>query len=213
MGENRQWARVTNVTVGRETQMRYQPPAKPRRGERLSRNCAVVGLALIFLLGIRNAELPSGRTIMAAVRDITDADWTDGLGRITFVSALFPETTSVFFRQPPTLAEPCMGRQTHAWRWDEPYVAYSTDGAVKASLNGTVMGIGHGDGEERIVRLKHEDGYETVYYNLETTPVSIGESVEAGQVIGIPIDGAAYFEVRRDGISIDPAPLMSNAFV
>ncbi len=210
MSEQRRRARVTNVTVKYPSDMRYVPPDKPRAGERLSRNCAIVGLALLFLLGVRNAELPSGETIMTAVRDITNADWTDGLGRITFVSALFPETVSVFFEQPPALSTPCMGQRTHAWRWDEPYLAYDTDGAVKAALDGTVTAIGHGDGEERIVRVRHSNGYETVYYNLETTPVSIGDTVSAGDVIGIPLDNAVFFELKRDGISIDPAPHMAD---
>lgn len=208
MSEHRQRARVTNVTVKRPMRMIDQAEEKPRRGERLSRNCAVVGLALIFLLGIRNAKLPSGQTIMAAVREITDADWTDGLGRITFVSALFPETAAVFFDQSPALSLPCLGSRTHAWRSDEPYLAYQTTGAVKAALHGTVSSIGHGDGEERIVRLKHENGYETVYYNLESTPVSIGDPVGTGDVIGVPLDQTVYFEVKRDGLSVDPSPLL-----
>ncbi len=214
MSEHPKRASVTRVTVKKPTAMQYRAPEKPRRGERLTRNCAVVGLALITLIGVRNAELPSGRTIMASVQEIIDTDWTDGIGRITFVSAMFPETAAVFFdTTAPILAAPCAGSLTHAWRQDEPYVAYQTNGVVRAATRGTVSGIGHGNGEERIVRLRHEGGYETVYYNLETTPISIGETVEEGQTVGIPLNGEVFFEVKRDGQSVDPAPLMPHSVV
>lgn len=75
------------------------------------------------------------------------------------------------------------------------------------------------------IRIRHKDGYKTVYGHLAQASVSVGEEVEAGQVIGkADSTGASsaahlHLTLKRDGASarketkypkdvVDPTPLM-----
>lgn len=62
------------------------------------------------------------------------------------------------------------------------------------------------------VRLKHADGYETLYAHLERVSVSAGD-VKAGDVLGLMGNTGnstgkhLHFEVRLNNVPIDPEPL------
>lgn len=68
------------------------------------------------------------------------------------------------------------------------------------------------------VKLEHEDGYETLYAHMShgSVKVSIGDVVEAGEVIGrMGATGMAYgahlhFEVRKNGKVTDPKPYLDG---
>ncbi|MBR3764337.1 MAG: M23 family metallopeptidase [Clostridia bacterium] len=131
------------------------------------------------------------------------------LGRLSFVSALFPEATLVFGEAGnATLAEPVSGGMVvHAWSAAEPYMAWRTASAeVKASAGGEVIGVYHGDGGERLVQVMGNDGLACLYGNLGQVMVQTGDAVQAGDALGILMPGTdCVFEVRRNGVSVDPA--------
>lgn len=208
-------------TKRRETQasekssgMIYQCPEKKQRwGEKLARNVAFAGLLTLSVTAVRNAELPSGKTLLSAVQGIIDTSWDNDLGKISFVSSLLPESMVVFFETDlhADLTVPCFGSVEHAWTNEEPFLGYSTNGGnVYAIASGQVMSIAHGLDEERIVRMRHKDGLESLYYNLSAVNVQEGDEVTVSTCLGSVLPGKlVLLEVRRAGRAIDPESLLS----
>lgn len=85
---------------------------------------------------------------------------------------------------------------------------------IRAS-GGGVVGESSEDVEYgRFVRIDHPDGFQTIYGHASRIFVAVGDSVGAGQVIGLSGSTGRstgphlHFEVRRDGRSIDPRSLV-----
>ena len=194
-------------------EIRYLTDGQPRWGEKLARNIALAGMLVLTITAIRNDRLPTGETVLTAVQEMIDSNWDERLGKISFVSHMLPDTVAVFFEtelQTP-LTAPCFGSVDHAWAENEPYIGYqSDDNRVYAAAEGQVMSIAHGLDEERIVRIRHDDGIETMYYNLAETSVAEGELVTEQTCIGEAFpDQQVLIEVRRAGRAIDPTSLLS----
>ncbi|MBR3017508.1 MAG: M23 family metallopeptidase [Clostridia bacterium] len=186
-----------------------QEADKTRWGEKLARNFAFAGILTLAVVTVRNAQLPTGKTVLTAVQEIIDADWDKSLGTISFVSNLLPESMAVFFEtdMQAILTAPCMGNIAHAWSEEEPYIGYSTvNGRVYAVSDGQVMSVAHGLEEERVVRVRHENGLESMYYNLASVNVREGDEVTAQTCLGTVLpEKQALLEVRRAGRAVDPA--------
>ena len=76
---------------------------------------------------------------------------------------------------------------------------------IRAAADGEVMSIAHGPDEERIIRVRHDDGTEALYGNLQHCYVEAGQRVYAGEIIASLIgDQPLAFELRVDGRSVDP---------
>jgi murein DD-endopeptidase MepM/ murein hydrolase activator NlpD len=64
------------------------------------------------------------------------------------------------------------------------------------------------------VVLRHDHGLSTLYGHLSQVNVSVGESVKAGDVIGFlgstgrSTGPHVHYEIRKDGIDIDPYPFL-----
>jgi murein DD-endopeptidase MepM/ murein hydrolase activator NlpD len=82
---------------------------------------------------------------------------------------------------------------------------------VAAARAGVVRFVGWKSGYGRIIVVEHDGGIETAYSHLSATLVSPGQQVARGQTIGrIGSSGWStgphlFFEVRRNGVPIDPA--------
>jgi len=187
---------------------------KPFFGEKLARNMALAGMLLLAVVSVRSERLPSGQTVSAAVHQLLDPDWEEKLGRISFVSSILPESVAVFFENAPSvpLSAPCFGDISHAWTSDEPYLAYSLrDQHVFAASDGQVMSLAHGYDDGVVLRLRHEDGYETLYYGLSDVNVQEGEKVTAQTCLGcFSGSESGAFEVRRFGLPVDPSGMLKQ---
>lgn len=81
---------------------------------------------------------------------------------------------------------------------------------IRASGGGVVSDTGEDAEYGRFVRIDHPDGFQTLYGHASRILVSVGDSVGAGQVIGLSGSTGRstgphlHFEIRRDGRSIDP---------
>ena len=179
--------------------------------EHMFRNLSVAAALVVCAMALRHGAVPSltemTDVVLAAATDQTLLD--EKLGRLSFVSSLFPEATLVFGeKREVVLAQPVFGGSLiHSWAEEEPYQAWNAnDATVFASMEGTVMGVYHGENEERLVDVMGADGLTCRYGNLETVIVRTGDWVERGDVIGSMLDsGHCTLEVFRYGVSVDPA--------
>lgn len=199
-----------------EAQSSFEDPSQRKKhwGEKLARNLAVAGMLALVLTALRSKNLPSGETVLTAVQEMVHTKWDNQLGKISFVSNLFPETVSVFFESPlqTELTAPCFGNVVHGWTEAEPYLGYaSADNRAYAVGAGQVMSVSHGLEEERIIRVRQEDGLETMYYNLASTDLKEGDQVTVQTCMGTVLDGKnLMIEVRRAGRAIDPTGMLSS---
>lgn len=204
-----------NKTESKEPLLHYLPEKQPYSWrERLSRNLALSGMLVLTIVAVRNAQLPSGETVLTGVQNIIDQSWGDGLGKISFVSRFFPESMAVFFEGDAAglLTAPCSGSLSHAWNAGEPYLGYESagDGRIYAPLSGQVMSLAHGNDEEKIVRIRGQDGLEVICYALREIYVREGDQVTEKSCIGCgDARGQVLIEVKRNGLPIDPSGMMA----
>ena len=217
----KQGTQVGRMTVRRRTEpagkprIEWKQSTKKQPGEQLLRNMAVASALLICAVALRSGALPAlspaADAVLTAATDESLLD--DPLGRLSFVSSLFPEAALVFGAMEDSLALPVSGGVVvHAWSEAEPWMAWRTGGdTVTASADGEVVGVYHGNGDERLVQVVGADGTACMYGNLAEAAVATGDRVSAGDPIGTLIPGAdAVLEVRRNGVSIDPALLLGG---
>lgn len=191
---------------------REQVRRKP--GEEFLKNMAVAAALVVCAAALRSGAVPSltqpADAVLAAVSG--DPLLDEQLGKLSFVSALFPEATLVFGEQTEeALVMPVSGAVVaHAWSEAEPYISWTcASGRVISSLAGEVSGVYHGNDEERIIQVTADNGLSCLYGNIETAAVAAGDAVRTGDVLGTLLPGAeCVMEVRRNGFSVDPAVLM-----
>ena len=81
---------------------------------------------------------------------------------------------------------------------------------VRAAADGVVTFAGKAGGYGELVRIEHGDGVETLYGHLSALLVRPGMSIRRGTVIGAmgstgrSTGNHVHFEVREDGIAVDP---------
>lgn len=193
-----------------------EPDAQKNPNESFLKNLAVASAFVLFAVTLRTGAVPPlNRTTDAVLAAATgDSLLDDQLGKLSFVSALFPEAVLVFGEQNISdYALPVLGGTVvHAWSEEEPYMSWSeTERLVTASVEGEVIGVYHGNGEECLVEVMGYDGLSCVYGNLDETYVKTGDAINSGDKIGTLLQGQNFvLEVRRDGISINPAPFLAK---
>lgn len=193
----------------------WRKPTPRRQGEFLLRNLAAASALVLCAVTLRTGAIPQLNSatdvVLTAATDQSLLD--DQLGKLSFVSALFPEAVLVFGESSSELNVPVSGGVVvHTWSQAEPYMSWRTnDAQVKASADGEVIGVYHGNSDERLVQVMGHDGIACLYGNLAEVSVKTGDSVFAGDVLGTLIAGEDFvLEVRRDGISVDPSPYLSR---
>ena len=189
---------------------------KAPRGSSMLKNLSVASVLVLCAVTLRTGAVPqltdAADAVLTAATDNSLLD--EKLGKLSFVSTLFPEAVLVFGEQhEATFAMPVStGSIVHAWSSSEPYMAFRTNSStVVASSDGEVIGVYHGNGNERLIQVMGEGGYACLYGNLNDVAVETGDYVHAGDYIGSVMNGAdLVFEVRQDGLSIDPARYFSQ---
>ena len=195
---------------GNSHTIEWQDVPNQPRGESLLKNFGVTAALVLCAVTLRTGAIPpltdATDAILTAATDHSLLD--EPLGKLSFVSALFPETVLVFGEQDePELCLPVSsGTIVHAWSEGEPYIMMrsAAQDVVSASA-GEVIGIYHGNGDEKIVQVAYDDGFTCMYGNLEDVSVLTGDHIQAGAVLGSLLpDEDLVFEVRKNGFSVDP---------
>jgi len=89
--------------------------------------------------------------------------------------------------------------------------AAPTGATVKAAATGTVALISKSVGDTTIVLLRHPNNLYTVYSNVTNVSLKKGQTVNAGEPVGIVAGGSpsfVHFEVRKGTEAVDPAPYL-----
>lgn len=70
------------------------------------------------------------------------------------------------------------------------------------------------------IEIDHGGGYTTFYYHLQKTLVEVGQKIEAGQIIALTDNTGKYttgdhlhFELRCNGVKINPAPFFYKNYI
>ncbi|MBE5794131.1 MAG: M23 family metallopeptidase [Clostridiales bacterium] len=220
--QRRRWIQppiASDETV--QTSARLEELPAPDKGwrvllkpENLTRNFAVVGCLALMVLAINHSGREENISVFSALKSEMTATWDNDIGKLSFVSELLPPEIREVWNPSPAanVMAPVSGQVVHAWSLQEPYLEFQcsmTD--VCSSGAGEVMSIAHGLNEERIIRIRHTDGSETLYGNLKECFVDVGSIVNGGDIIGSLLPGYPLaFELRVDGRSVDPVPCMAQ---
>ena len=95
-------------------------------------------------------------------------------------------------------------------------IAVPTGTPIRASGGGAVAETGDDVEYGRFVLIEHPGGYHTLYGHASRLLVSAGDSVSAGQVIGLSGSTGRstaphlHFEARRGGKAVDPRSLLNR---
>lgn len=211
MNENRQGkpARVIGQMRAQEkrewtTPVRRKKAIRSRRGLKRAGICAA---AFCCLCGGLAAITPARNAAQAVMSHLTAGfEYDDTLGRLQFVSNVLPESAMVFLTGDSSVeavVRPVQESAEHAWSEEEPWMEFACSGDVVACRDGEVMTVVRSRQDEYTVRVLHTDGYESVYSGLREIEIGEGSPVTAGQKLG-EANGCAAFELRRDGLSIQP---------
>ena len=186
------------------------------QADQMLKNLAVSSALVLCAVMLRTGAFPklspAADVVLAAATDHSLLD--EQLGKLSFVSALFPEAVLVFgesqgikLTYPENTESVC-----HVWSEEEPYMAWTMNrGDVSASAGGEVVGVYHGNGAERIVKINGSKGMSCLYGNLAEVSVGVGDIVAVGDLVGRLLPGEELaFEVQLNGVSIDPAAYFSR---
>ena len=158
----------------------------------------------ILLVGACAISSPASVQVMNRIDSGFDYDET--LGRLQYVSNILPESAMVFLSSggdEEGFISPSHAEIVHAWSQNEPWLEFAGNSDVFSCSPGEVMAVIKNGENRYTVRLRHENGYESVYSGLSDISVWERETIAAGECMGIAVSGAA-FELRKDGLSILP---------
>src|SRR5918999_1959392 len=110
--------------------------------------------------------------------------------------------------------------QVKAGGRDEPHpgvdIAVSIGNLVRSAGGATVRQAGEDPEYGRFVLLEHPEEYQTMYGHLSRILVTLGDTVVAGQVIGLSGNSGRstaphlHFEIRQRGSSLDPLTMVKE---
>jgi murein DD-endopeptidase MepM/ murein hydrolase activator NlpD len=87
--------------------------------------------------------------------------------------------------------------------------------AVRAAGGGVVRQAGTSGGYGKVVKIRHPNGYETLYGHLSRIHVKVGQRVEQGEIIGaVGATGLATaphldYRMAKDGVYVNPLKVVS----
>jgi len=192
-------------------------PAHAGMTQRLMRNTTIACALILGILVLGDVDSPWAQRASNSVRQALtmQIDLDDSLGSMQFVQAILPEEAYAFWNFSSAQQNlPSDGEITHSWSAQQPWILYSLDLSqnIYAAGEGIIAAVTPLSGGDYGVLIDHGEGVESVYAYLGEVCVSAGESVAKGQMIGRPsqTDPKLYFELRKNGESIDPQEMIRS---
>jgi len=107
--------------------------------------------------------------------------------------------------------------QANGWQYYNGGIDWAVPSgtSIKAAQDGTVKEVRNdATGYGTHVRVEHANNYLTIYAHMQKISVKVGDQVKAGDVLGKSDNTGnstgphLHFELRKNNIPIDPAPLL-----
>lgn len=130
---------------------------------------------------------------------------TETLGALHFVSAAEPLTIRADKWPAPVAAIDV------ELILDSGVVRYtSAVSTVTNCIEGEVAAVGEDERYGSYVRLKHEDGIETIYYGIENREAEVGQIVHEGESLGtVKVGDSVYLCILKGGAPQNPVDYVS----
>ncbi|MGI6239243.1 MAG: peptidoglycan DD-metalloendopeptidase family protein, partial [Christensenellales bacterium] len=177
--------------------------------ERLLRNTAIACALLLSILAVRNIDQPWSNAAVGGIESALTMriDFDQSLGKLNFVRSIMPESSFVFFNiSGMAPAQPVAGEVKHAFSEGQPWTMYRCDESaeVRAAMAGTVRAVVQLGSGDFCVLIDHGEGVETMYGYLDLPLVAQGATVARAESLGALRGDTLYYEMRVDGVSVDP---------
>lgn len=210
---------VIRTSFRPETPGPKERPRKKRQklsfSERLLRNTAVACALLLAILTVKNLDAPWAGAAMDGIESALtmrlDPDMP--LEKMSLVQKWVPESTLVFLGiSGKGAVTPVAGETEHPYYAGQPWTLYvcAQGASVRTALSGTVSATGQMESGDWYVLMDHGDGLESLYVDLEEPALSAGDKLERGAEIGCVRGTRLYYEMRKDGSSIDPGEVQGS---
>ncbi|MDD4797060.1 MAG: M23 family metallopeptidase [Eubacteriales bacterium] len=214
------YSRRGSVTHRRRSARREGAPyaagqADEQGTDKLPLQLFICGAICLVIIGMKNIDLPIANDALQGLKIAVSAqsDMDKALGKLRFVTNLFPETTEVFNPTSDKIMLPVSG-SIQSVETEAPYaisMVADTEAPVSAVGAGRVFYAGNSATYGTLVRVVHNGGFETVYTGLTPT-VKAGDDVAAGQSLGIlPAGTQLRFLVYQDGAAIPAQDYLETA--
>ena len=194
--------RCSSKTVTQQNISQAQHP-KTDWKSKLTRNFAIATCALLTVVGIRQSA--AGNSFLQAVQGAIESEWDQSVGRLTYVGNMLSDSIQVFGsynNDPNDWTSPVCAQAVQSWSQESPYLLYHNAGNVYAVAPGEVTSVAHDDNSYYIIRLMHENGFESLYFGLKSCFVQEGTTVTADTLLGQSAPEFA-FEAQKNGRSWD----------
>lgn len=180
-----------------------------------------------LLDGGRGEEIYQSLFDMEIAKNASDFG-PNSLARLLYEQLKGRENTDGAALQDQAIPWPAEGRVSSRFGWRKDPISGAArfhDGidiaapegmSIRAVLPGKVSFSGIKEGYGKVIMVNHGQGVSTLYGHASRTLVSVGESVEAGTVIGeVGSTGRStgphlHFEIAQNGIARDPMALLAG---
>ncbi len=196
----RQWLRET---TGRQPPRSGQRPAIGALPVQLLVCVAIVAVVLV----VRALDVPRSAEVFASINDAitTDSDLDRAIGKLKFVGSFFGESKPVFNPETQGLVPPIKDLTIETGGAAQTMLTIAVPDEITpvlAAADGQIFYAGSSNEYGSLVRIRHEEGYETLYGGIHYE-VQTGDTVLAGERIGYIKGGELRFAVYHDGRAID----------
>lgn len=222
-----------------EIKGRWQPQRSPEQPLPGWAWQALVALFVFFIvLGASHSGMGMAQEVTAVAKRAVEADLTydDVKAWVTklpdTVAAIAGFDIEKFWAAGVTTKHaaftwPCEGEVVSffGWRTDEDTkimslhqgidIAAEEGSKVTSSAHGIITAVRRSDSYGLMIEIEHGQGFSSVYAHLGSASVEKGQEVERGEIVGtVGESGRAtaphlHFEIRKDGVEMDPLTLLS----